>query len=302
MRKKIQITIVVSILTISLFVGKVFAQNAQPVDYKGEPIVDMDLDGLTDQGEIQIYETDPKIADTDGDGFGDGVEISSGTVPSDANSFPGAPVISETSDNQLVQSNETPWAWYVTRASGLLAFLLLYVSIFLGLTLRIPLLRKIFVPVYSMKIHCWISLQATLFALIHGGALMFDKYMAFSLLDVFVPFASKYEPGLVALGIFGFYLMAILVVTSYGRKFLSQKIWRITHFTNVVLYGAVFVHALYLGTDLKNPAFAWLFILANAFLVFIMLCNIELRITDSIKIRRERKIQQQSITTERENN
>lgn len=38
--------------------------------------VDSDADGLSDQDEIDIYQTNPHVADTDGDGFSDGQEIS----------------------------------------------------------------------------------------------------------------------------------------------------------------------------------------------------------------------------------
>lgn len=253
-------------------------QSLPAVDYHGQPAVDSDSDGLTDEGEKQIFQTEPKTADTDGDGFDDGVEAVAGTNPLDPSSFPGMVIpLSQTASPQY----ETPWAWYTARASGLVGFLLLYVSIFLGITLRVPFLRKIFAPVYSMSIHCWISLYATVFAFVHGGVLLWDKFYNFTLADIFIPFASKFEPGLVALGTLGFYLMVILVVTSYGRKFISQKLWRITHFTNLVLYVIVLVHAVKLGTDMKNPTIFWTFIWMNAFLIFIMLYNLELRISES---------------------
>lgn len=288
MNKKIKIFLVIFFLTMSFFGRGVFAADIEKVEYKEGIVLDSDLDGLTDEGESKLYLTDPQKMDTDSDGYGDGVEVFSETNPIDSSVYPGAQVQNSSLQQNQVQDqkSEIPWAWFVTRASGLVAFLLLYISIFLGLTIRIPIFRKIFSPLYSLKIHCWISLQATLFALVHGSALLFDRAFKFSLVDVFVPFSSKFEPNLVALGILGFYLMIILVMTSYGRKFISQKIWRITHFTNIVLYGAVFAHALYLGTDLKNQSFAWFFVLANAFLVFIMLYNIERRIFDAISRKR----------------
>src|SRR5207244_3745245 len=36
---------------------------------------DTDGDGLTDQDELNVYNTDPFRKDTDGDGFSDGVEV-----------------------------------------------------------------------------------------------------------------------------------------------------------------------------------------------------------------------------------
>ncbi|MEI7621172.1 MAG: ferric reductase-like transmembrane domain-containing protein [Candidatus Moraniibacteriota bacterium] len=254
------------------------AQEKPKVDYANQIVVDSDLDGLTDQGENQIYHSDPQQMDTDGDGFGDGVEVLAGSDPLDTKAYPGAPAVSEAK----VSTKEAPTAWYASRASGLVAFLLLYISIFLGLTLRIPLLRKIFAPLYAMQIHCWLSVQALLFAFFHAAVLLFDKWLGFKLVDLFVPFAAEYQPNLTALGVLGFYLMLILVVTSYARKLMSQKIWRAVHFTNLVLYAIVFVHALYLGTDLKVQLFRDIFLWANAGLVFLMLVNLELRIFENI--------------------
>ena len=56
----------------------------------GEP--DADGDGLPTSVE-EAYGTNPEVADTDGDGFNDGQELSSMTVPTDAKSNPGAPGI-----------------------------------------------------------------------------------------------------------------------------------------------------------------------------------------------------------------
>lgn len=258
------------------------------VDYGNQVIVDSDLDGLTDEGEKQIFQTDPQQADSDSDGFKDMVEVLSETDPVNQTSFPGI------AEKVEVAQQETPWAWYASRAAGLVAFALLYVSIFLGLTLRVPLLRKIFKPIYSMNIHCWISLQATILALIHGGVLVFDKFFNFSLADLFVPFASSYEPLLLPLGILAFYLMIMLVVTSYARKHISQKLWRITHFSNIVLYIIVLFHAAGLGTDLKNPTNFHIFLYANAFLVFLMLINMQLRIAERIRMRKKAALANQA--------
>jgi methionine sulfoxide reductase heme-binding subunit len=183
----------------------------------------------------------------------------------------------------MLNGNEIPWAWYISRSSALVGFLLLYISIFLGLSIRTPLLKKIISPVYSANVHCWISLQALFFAFVHGVALLFDKFINFSLAEIFIPFASSYEPTLVALGILGFYLMLILVVTSYSKNFISEKLWRAVHFSNILLYIIVIIHAIKLGTDMKVPVVLNIFIWANAFLFFLILVNIISRLIDAYK-------------------
>ena len=254
------------------------------VNYNGQEPIDSDLDGLTDQAEVQVYKTDPNNADTDGDGYYDGTEVLAGSNPLDPTSTP--ITVNNKSQAQINAAasaqSETPWAWYISRVSGLVAFALLYISIFLALTIRLPFLRKIFAPAYALNAHCWIALQATIFVFLHGFVLIFDKFLNFSLKGVFVPFASAYEPLLVALGTIGFYLMILLVITSYGRKYLSYKMWRTIHFFNIGLYFIVVIHALYLGTDLKIPLVQDIFIAANEFLVVLMLINMFLQIKTNI--------------------
>jgi len=178
---------------------------------------------------------------------------------------------------------ETPWAWYITRATALLSFALLWLAIFLGIAIRTPVLNKIIKPIYSYNAHCWISFQALLFALFHGVALMFDKTVHFSFFDVFVPFAASYQPGLVALGTLAFYLMLLMVITSYAKNSISHKTWRIVHTTNIILYAIGIIHALFLGTDLQSGVVREIFIYANAFLIFLFLANIEVRLAAYFK-------------------
>ncbi len=44
-------------------------------------------------------------------------------------------------------STDTPWVWYFTRASGLVAFAFAWIVVFLGVAIRLPVLKKIISPV-----------------------------------------------------------------------------------------------------------------------------------------------------------
>lgn len=177
-------------------------------------------------------------------------------------------------------SIEIPWAWYISRAAALVGFLLFYISIFLGAASVFPLLKKKFLILGSLKAHCWISAQAILFALIHGLALLFDKFFNFSIKGIFIPFAASYSPLFMGLGTIAFYLMIILVSSSYLRGHISYGLWRALHFSNIFLYAAGLIHAFFLGTDLRAGALRSVFIYANIFLIIFLLLNMFLRLVE----------------------
>jgi hypothetical protein len=62
---------------IFIFIFFVFPVQAAVV----ESLNDADNDGIPDQWEMQVFQTDPNNADTDGDGYSDGTEIKSGFDP-----------------------------------------------------------------------------------------------------------------------------------------------------------------------------------------------------------------------------
>lgn len=262
------------------------AQEEKKVNYDGKIIVDSDLDGLTNEGEIQIYNTNLENPDTDQDGILDGAEIINGSDPLDSNS----PSIKDIYGENLLEI-ETPWIWYLARSGALVAFLLLYLSIFFGISIRTPILKKIITPAYSFEIHRWISLQALLFAFFHGIILIFDKFLSFNLRNVFLPFfplsessiRAGIDPTYLAMGIIGFYLMLVLVVSSYLRKHIKFWLWRSIHFFNILLWIFVVLHALKLGTDMKNEIVRNIFIYANAFLALLFVVNIISRIFNFVR-------------------
>lgn len=245
------------------------------VDYADKIIIDSDLDGLTDEGELQIFKTDPLKPDTDGDGFFDGVEILNEIDPLD-------PVNSQTREAAELTGNylnrETPWIWYFSRSSGILAYVFLWFSIFLGLSIRNVFLRKIIEPIYSFDFHAFVSVLAVFWGLLHGiSFLLHDGEYFMSLKEIFIPFYSDnklLDKGGLALGIILLYVLIVLVLTSYFRKNISFKIWRISHFLNIIVLPLVAIHAIVLGTDIENETIKILFLTSIVVLIPLYFMNL----------------------------
>jgi methionine sulfoxide reductase heme-binding subunit len=268
------------LVSLFLFSGVALAQNENRLDYKESLILDSDLDGLTDLGEKEIYKTEVMNPDSDGDGFLDGVEVIKNTNPLN-NASPIATKIIST--QETVVEKEVPLGWYISRTSGLVAYFLLWWVMFFGLAIRTPLLKNVLAPIFSLETHAWLSVQALFFAFFHMGALLWDKFLQFQILDLIMPFHSSTYTSEVTLGILGLYLMILLILSSYFRKFYSHRIWRLVHVMNIVLFLVVTIHALLIGTDLKSGLLLRdFFIGMNGLLVLVMVVNLGGRLKNAI--------------------
>jgi len=271
----------------SFAIARAEEKKETQVNYKGEVIVDSDLDGLTDQGEKQIYHTNPGNPDTDGDGYLDGAEVLAGTDPTDAQDYPGHRA-SDIADIKSVMNRETPWAWYVSRATGIIGFIFLWLTIFLGLAIRNPLLKKIIAPIYSFDFHCFLAAAAVFWALVHGTSLLFDKFMGFGIKDIAIPFyapESLIHSNPLALGIIAFYAMVIMTLTSYMRSHMNHLLWRVLHFLNPLAFIFVVVHGYIIGTDMKNFWIGGIFLFSSFVLALIYLSSLIFMIVSKIRQR-----------------
>ena len=97
--------------------------------------------------------------------------------------------------------------WYLSRASALAAFVLLWVSMASGLIISNKLARIWPGAFTAFDLHQFTSLLGLGFAVLHVLTLLGDRYIGYSLVQVLVPFANApYRPLWVALGQVALYL------------------------------------------------------------------------------------------------
>jgi len=183
-------------------------------------------------------------------------------------------------------NNTTPWLWYFTRTSGLLAFLCLWIAVFLGLAIRNPLLKKFVNPIYNFDFHCFISALATFWGLAHGTSLLLDKRFPFTASEVFIPFfyhGTLVNPNYLALGILAFYAITIVTITSYLRNHLNHIFWRTTHFLGFIAFLFIIMHGMRNGTDLKTGHIAIFYLGVSIILIILYLTNILLMTNTALK-------------------
>lgn len=142
--------------------------------------------------------------------------------------------------------------WYLARASGLTAWLLLLVSVLLGLVMSAKARWKAMPPAWRLDLHRFLGALALGFTLLHIAMLMVDPSVPFRVADVLVPLASRWRPGAVAWGVLGFYLLLAVEVTSLLMRRLPRRWWHRVHLSSLALLAAATVHGIYSGTDAGN--------------------------------------------------
>lgn len=142
--------------------------------------------------------------------------------------------------------SNAPAVWYLMRASGVVAQLLLTVAFALGVATSKrwkPRASRLWV---TTAIHRNASLLAVVFLAIHVLTAAIDPDAAVRAVAVVWPLGT---PWWLAVGTLSLDLVAALVVTSLGRRRLSFGTWRLIHWSAYAAWPLAIAHGLGMGTD-----------------------------------------------------
>jgi predicted ferric reductase len=149
----------------------------------------------------------------------------------------------------LFAADSTQIWWYVTRASGIIAYLLLWLSSVLGLAVTSKYLDGLLDRLFTYDFHEFISLLGLAFMLVHALVLMLDHYLPYTLTQVLVPFTSPYRPFWVGFGVISFYIIVLVTVTFYLRSRIGTRSFRVIHYLSLLGYLGATLHGYFSGTD-----------------------------------------------------
>jgi DMSO/TMAO reductase YedYZ heme-binding membrane subunit len=140
-------------------------------------------------------------------------------------------------------------AWNLSRAAAFMAYLLLWWSMLLGLSITNRLARLWPGGPTAGELHEQAGLLGLGFTAIHGLALLGDQYISFTLPQLLIPFASSYAPLWVGLGQIGLILMALVTSSFYVRRQIGAKTWRKLHYLSFAVFVLALLHGLFSGSD-----------------------------------------------------
>src|SRR6202046_1140601 len=142
--------------------------------------------------------------------------------------------------------------WYASRATGIVALLLLTAVMLLGILVtrqgRLPGLPRFAVS----GLHRNLSLLATAFVALHVLTAVLDGYVDIPLTSAVVPLTSPYERIWLSLGAISLDLTVALIITSLVRRHLSRRAWRAVHLLAYLSWPVAWLHSFYSSGDLQH--------------------------------------------------
>ena len=108
--------------------------------------------------------------------------------------------------------------WLVSRASGIVALVLISATVLLGLAMATRMLRRPATKRVSARLHEHLALVAIAAIALHGAALLGDHWLKPGWRGITIPFALSYRPEFTGIGIIAGYLAALLGPSFYLRR------------------------------------------------------------------------------------
>jgi len=141
--------------------------------------------------------------------------------------------------------------WYLARASGLVAMVLLTVTVVLGIVSTVGWASARWPRFASQALHRNLSLLCLALIAIHVATIVADGYVPIGVLDAVVPFRTPYRRFWVGLGAGAFDLLVAVLVTSALRRHIGHRAWRAVHWLAYACWPITLAHGLGSGTDTR---------------------------------------------------
>jgi sulfoxide reductase heme-binding subunit YedZ len=143
--------------------------------------------------------------------------------------------------------------WYATRAFGVVALVLLTVTVILGIAGTARFASPGLPRVVTAGLHRNLSVLVLALVALHVLTTIADGYARIGLASAVVPFDSAYRGLWLGLGTVAFDMLLAVALTSLLRDRLPYRTWRGVHWLAYACWPIALWHGLGTGTDSKLP-------------------------------------------------
>lgn len=171
-------------------------------------------------------------------------------------------------------SSADPQMWYLTRALATAAYLMLTISVLLGMFRSIARQNKERLSWVIDELHQVMSTLAMVLVIGHLLTLLVDPFLPFTLSNLLLPFAEPYRPLAVRLGVLAVYGMVALLLSSWARQRIPYGLWRTIHYLSFLAFVLATAHGLLAGSDAGEPWAHAVYAAAASSVIFLLLVRV----------------------------
>ncbi len=151
-----------------------------------------------------------------------------------------------------------PFMWYATRAAAVSAYILLTLTVVMGLARSMARVARVRVSWLVEENHQILAVITAVFVALHLLTLLLDPLIPFTLVNLLLPVNEPYSPIAVSLGVIALYGMVAVLVSSWLRGKMPYRVWRTLHYASFVTFWLVTAHGVFAGSDTSQP---WMYII-----------------------------------------
>ncbi|HET8522137.1 MAG TPA: hypothetical protein VFL82_02825 [Thermomicrobiales bacterium] len=143
----------------------------------------------------------------------------------------------------------SPVTWYVARASGLALYLLLWLTVVLGMGIISGLFGRFGGRGLMTSVHAFVTRLSYAFLALHMLSLVIDQTLPFGLRQMVVPFSSTWHEPWTGFGVISAWLFILVGGSFAARRLIGFRAWRVLHALALPLYGIALLHGIGSGSD-----------------------------------------------------
>ena len=189
--------------------------------------------------------------------------------------MPGILALAPAQHIQLVIAAKTsPTLWYLTRATAVAAYILLTLTVIFGTLRSIARNARERLSWMVDELHQFTALLMVFMMLAHLTTLNLDPFLPFSIANLLLPINEPYQPLAVNFGVFAMYAVVVLSLTSWFKRFIAYRVWRMVHYLSFVAFALVTLHGWLGGSDVGEPWMRAVYFASAASVVFLILVRL----------------------------
>jgi methionine sulfoxide reductase heme-binding subunit len=161
--------------------------------------------------------------------------------------------------------------WYLIRSTGYVSYILISLSVILGLYSQLQKSRGAKVNGLLTFAHMNMGNWGFYLGLMHGILTAFDTYQPFQIKELLIPFLSHYKNFAMGMGIISMYCLIITIFTSEFRSVIGIALWRKLHMFTPLVYLSATIHGIYIGSDSQQLWSFYLYLVSIALVAILLL-------------------------------